>query len=545
MSYRNPQIIVDRSAEIYAQGAAKTGALFAQGVAGYFENKNKTAAAKKKKDDAYKLGLNGIALKADEALADATTTIQGSTLYGDIQDQARARLDGSDGQIGIIEKQAQLRLNPDLSPELSKQYRKDIADYQKWETNIVDKVSSTMADLEPIKDLTATTIGVPGKQDFIGEGNEKFKNFAVAYALDGKQVPGVESTRGVEGDLIKFNINIDPKNETIKKFIESGALNVDDLEATEDGKYQLNWERNLNNWDGGLIADVPDSMDIQSALEEGGLIKDGVITQEFTTGIDYDIKPIKNTGYQRVTEKIFFDPKLIKENPTVQAEFKKHAAGFLAPGSSLDEQMLGLRNNFNYAGSRQDWQDMTPEKQEEYIITELQEQAVEQAMQRGKDFKVQFDQKSGRYFTYGKTTERKIPDSTTTENKAAKKLKTTQEQLDSIKNFPMEINVEDVSVIGNKGTKDKFELINKLSQNMVKDISGKGLKLRQIEGGDVEFLLGSTSMGTASIEDMTSEDVKKFVYRIYGGSPKEIEGLSSEVLPQIQGAFSEYARDRK
>ena len=52
-------------------------------------------------------------------------------------------------------------------------------------------------------------------------------------------------------------------------------------------------------------------------------------------------------------------------------------------------------------------------------------------------------------------------------------------------------------------------------------------------------------MGTASIEDMTSEDVKKFVYRIYGGSPKEIEGLSSEVLPQIQGAFSEYARDRK
>ncbi len=134
---------------------------------------------------------------------------------------------------------------------------------------------------------------------------------------------------------------------------------------------------------------------------------------------------------------------------------------------------------------------------------------------------------------------------TATENKAAEKLKTTQQQLDSIKNFPMEINVEDVSVIGNKGTKDKFELINKLSQNMVKDIPGKGLKLRQIEGGDVEFLLGSTSMGTASIEDMTSEDVKKFVYRIYGGSPKEIGGLSSEVLPQIQGAFSEYARDRK
>jgi len=56
MSYRNPQIIVDRSAEIYAQGAAKTGALFAQGIAGYFENKNKTAAAKKRKTTLINLG---------------------------------------------------------------------------------------------------------------------------------------------------------------------------------------------------------------------------------------------------------------------------------------------------------------------------------------------------------------------------------------------------------------------------------------------------------------------------------------------------------
>ena len=126
---------------------------------------------------------------------------------------------------------------------------------------------------------------------------------------------------------------------------------------------------------------------------------------------------------------------------------------------------------------------------------------------------------------------------TVAETKAAEKLKATTEQLDSIKNFPMEINVEDVSVIGDKGTSEKFELINKLAQNIVEDIPGKGLKLKQIEGGDVEFLLGSTSMGTASIEDMTSEDVKKFVYKIYGGSPKEIGGLSSEVLPQVQDPF--------
>jgi hypothetical protein len=525
MSYRNPQIIVDRSAEIYAQGAAKTGALFAQGIASYFENKNKTAAAKKKKDDAYKLGLNGIALKADEALADATTKIQGSTLYGDIQDQARARLDGSDGQIGIIEKQAQLRLNPDLSPELSKQYRKDIADYQKWETNIVDKVSSTMADLEPIKDLTATTIGVSGKQDFIGEGNEKFSNFAVAYALDGKQVPGVESTRGVEGDLIKFNINIDPKNETIKKFIESGALNVEDLKATEDGRYQLNWERNLNNWDGGLIADVPESMDIQSALEVGGLVNEGVITQEFTTGIDYDIKPIKNTGYQRITEKIFFDPTLITENPTVRDEFKKHAAGLQT--LELPEQMLALRNNFNYAGSRQDWKDMTPEEQEEYIITELEEQAVQQAMQGGKDFKVQFDQKSGKYFTYGKTTERKIPDSKKTDDKreVTQREKTALEVIDKI----------ELPTIQRVGPAEEGKQLLDM-QALEKAVASYGFNVKEAldVGGTGGFKLTKNVQGedrTATIfETMSEKEIKDLMKFIETGqqvqAPSNYKGIS-------------------
>ncbi len=68
---------------------------------------------------------------------------------------------------------------------------------------------------------------------------------------------------------------------------------------------------------------------------------------------------------------------------------------------------------------------------------------------------------------------------------------------------------------------------------MVENIPGTGLKLKRIEGGDVEFLLGSKSMGTASIKDMTSEDVKKFVYKIYGGSPKEIGGFDGKVLPSL------------
>jgi len=231
--------------------------------------------------------------------------------------------------------------------------------------------------------------------------------------------------------------------------------------------------------------------------------------------------------------------------------------------------LSGLRNNYGENVSSEKWNSMTPEEQANFIVDELNEKAI-QNITNTADIKTDLvDKRTGKvvdpskikllakeagvtqsqyqkdfldvkYYTLGKSFNRKEPGEngrTATERKAAEKLEITTEQLDSIKNFPMEINVEDVSVIGDKGTSEKFELINKLAQNMVEDIPGKGLKLKQIEGGDVEFLLGSTSMGTASIEDMTSEDVKKFVYKIYGGSPKKIGGLSSEVLPQVQDPF--------
>ena len=41
MSYRNPQIIVDRSAEIWAQGMSQFAANIAQGFSNYVEIKKK------------------------------------------------------------------------------------------------------------------------------------------------------------------------------------------------------------------------------------------------------------------------------------------------------------------------------------------------------------------------------------------------------------------------------------------------------------------------------------------------------------------------
>ena len=59
MSYRNPQIIVDRSAEIWAQAATKVGETLATGVDNDYKAK-KEAEEKKKKIEDYGLRVQKV-----------------------------------------------------------------------------------------------------------------------------------------------------------------------------------------------------------------------------------------------------------------------------------------------------------------------------------------------------------------------------------------------------------------------------------------------------------------------------------------------------
>ena len=58
MSYRNPQIIVDRSAEIWASNVGTIGNIFANTIDTYLAAKNKANAENKKQIDAYQILTN-------------------------------------------------------------------------------------------------------------------------------------------------------------------------------------------------------------------------------------------------------------------------------------------------------------------------------------------------------------------------------------------------------------------------------------------------------------------------------------------------------
>lgn len=364
MSYRNPQIIVDRSAEIYAQASAQFGQQLAQGVQNYFDNKEKQAAAVKKKKQAYQLALNDVTLNYNKELNAATEEIDESSLFGDVQDQARLKLDGDENNIGIIEMATQLKMNPDLDRETRSKYLKSVSDYEVWQKGIIDKVGATIVDIEPLEDMNAGNIGEGW--DFAGTGNEKFQNMVVSNTLANKSFSGIQTSKKLNGNMLNVSMAIDPNDEKIKKYVEDGILDLNELKAGEDGKYYLDWTRNIDKWEGGLIAKVPSAFDGVTALETAGIINNKGLPKEgfFTEKVDV-VTNVAGTDKQRVYQKQYFNPDLIATNPTFQTEATKYAKKLsqLPTGETLS----ALENHFNYEISANKWLDLDANKQEKII----------------------------------------------------------------------------------------------------------------------------------------------------------------------------------
>ena len=360
-----------------------------------------------------------------------------------------------------------------------------------------------LSNSEEITD-SISNVGKPGGFDAKGSSPEGLKNAQVFMG----QLKGANNLTFVDGEAA-FDINGKVYTESsVREFLnrDLGANVLGRIIPDEGPNFQAAHEFSLMPDPGGSTDP-----------------KKRVMNPAYLTGIQKREEDNGDITYYRTPN---FDLLRQPGNP-VGAELRADAESLLEmPGNSAVSMW---NNTLDNKGTDWDYENVLTDEQKKQFV----EAYVDYGL-------------GANYFTQEiiERTEKapKPKELTATEKKASEKLKVTTEQLDGIKNFPMEINVEEVAVVGDKGISAKFELINKLAQNMVKDIPGKSLKLKQIEGGDVEFLLGNVSMGTASIEDLTSEEVKKFVYKMYGGSPKEIGGLSGEVLPKVQKPFQEFAR---
>ena len=244
MSYRNPQIIVDRSAEIWASNVGTIGNIFANTIDTYLAAKNKANAENKKQIDAYQILTNETDLYNAELAKKASKDLPSSVI--------KKWQEGVNAYSGPATKaQVELKLNPNLTPEQRKKYKEDVLNYTDYLERspqfigmIQDKINVGVG-----KDDSELPFGVTYK--YSGDTTkEQYSNWLIPKVLNNQKIPGVTT----ETDLIsndyqdELSVKFTIKSDTFNKLVNDKLLNKDDFKLTKDGDAIGEWTRNVKEF---------------------------------------------------------------------------------------------------------------------------------------------------------------------------------------------------------------------------------------------------------------------------------------------------------
>jgi len=360
MSYRNPQIIVDRSAEIWAQGVAKIGDVLNRGIEAYFAAKKKGDEVQKNKDDAINTTMIQGDLKQSALRDKMAKTIKDVSLQEKFTKRAEFLANGDDETKGAIWYNTQLSLNPPTDKNTLREYKDKVKEYQKYMSNSAQEIGYVMSALETTKDLSAQQIvdnyAVAGQS-----GVSELQNLMAMRALENKALEGFD----YEKDLIynedgtnslKVIGYLDKNSKTYKAWEKTGVFKDQDLEYTEDGKVKISWERNLAKWgeDGQFVNEISPAIDMQSVMKDTGLInKNGFANDNLYVTPTVQQRLRNQNGTSSVTTEKVLDYDKLHNNSAFKAEIKSKAAGIDA--RLENDQIDFIRNRFG-------WGDMKTEE---------------------------------------------------------------------------------------------------------------------------------------------------------------------------------------
>lgn len=341
MSYRNPQIIVDRSAEIYA-GLANAGTNFFNS---YMQASNAVKDATAKRNAGMLKAINKSTEKYENRIEKGidANKIDDATLIEQLQARAEKMLNGSDGDIGIIRKDAMLNMGLVNDPALSKQYRKDIREYKAWQSRAIQNAGGYEAQVEDYDaQVNSSTLGTT--KQIAGQGTERFINLTALQTLRQREIEGVDVSRTLtdDGDII-ISGKIDMNSDSYLEYIKDGLIDPNDgtLNFNEKGIASFEWRSNAKNPVKNLLIDLIPTFDQSKASIAAGIEnKDGKVTESLYVGGEKGRKTQTiSAGKDRVYDetKIYINTDVVKDNDV----FNKQATAF-AEGvrtSSKDQQI--------------------------------------------------------------------------------------------------------------------------------------------------------------------------------------------------------------
>ena len=378
MSYRNPQIIIDRSAEIWADNISKVGQVVANTIQVYSQAKAEAAAAEKKSREGYSTLTAKTAEKTRALIAQAGKTFKGSEKQFE-EWQKKAGAYGEE----ILLVQVDNVLNTNLTNEQRADNRKAISDFEAWLDSSVKSIGGVVDKTSYVTDNKITSANYGRK--YIASGNtkmERFNNYAAGFGLANQEVEGMTlesynaGDRGNETIGVKYSITA----EQYKKFVDSKMLDEGALGEPDDkGNYHGKWERNLKTWgssDQQLFREIMDEDDTNEAFKISGFMSDdGKWTNKH---LATEMRTEVTGGFEYTRQHI--NPDGIFNNKTYRGVKMSQAKALLAMG---DEESFHAISRLGWGDKAtiEQWLSKSEEDKEEILYQLMFEQDMSRVME--------------------------------------------------------------------------------------------------------------------------------------------------------------------
>ena len=401
MSYRNPQIIVDRSGEIWGQAIAGVGKDIARGLESYTAIKRKNKEISDKQIASKQLTSNVVSQNYYEGIEEGSLNIKDSAFADKFKETATMmanegevfNINGRSFKIGAIEAQTELKMNPNLDKDTRAAYSQSVARFKGYQQTMLKATGNLTVGLESLNEGTSGSLGT--MQDFFGDGFKNTQSQIAAYSLSNKRLSGVESVKDIKRiksadgqfkNMLHITSSVDTTSAQYKQWEEAGLISRDDLTFKEGSNIgTFSWERDLATWgeEGNLIIDIPQPPSTTEAMKDAGFLnKDSEPTSKgFNKNLVYRSRTV-NGGVENSAEK-HFNPDTLRNDPVYDAELKAYAASILAlPG---DQQSKYLDNKVGWPLINQkDWAGATMAAKTSFLMENKFEKDLPLMMASGK-----------------------------------------------------------------------------------------------------------------------------------------------------------------
>ena len=417
MSYRNPQIIIDRSGEIWGKAIAGFGANVAKGIDTFAAAHEKAQAAANRRKESNQLALNVSELKENEKINKFVKSLPDKSMNDQVGQTIRemattglkntVNVNGKDYTLGAIKAQALLKSDPNLDKDTREAYLKIVSGYNQYMDNMGGVASSITVNNSELRPEEPGFISQ--NYDILGEGGEGTANLIAAMSVNSQPIEGVESKkeygRGYNKDTGKYdntltiNSRIDKNSTIYKSWLKNGLTTNGsedkgnltqqfeeelDSKGNPTGYVTSKFERNLNEIGEnglGLIVKIPEQGDINKALNDAGYRDPKTGTE---TGLGFVTeKVVRNevldNGDTVTATETHFDAESLENNTAYQiinkATFDK------IDSLPLDQQIKYMSNNLGWGGiEKTPWAEMNTEEKEILVMKTLMDRDLRNIM---------------------------------------------------------------------------------------------------------------------------------------------------------------------